>query len=78
MDNEASVQRCPSCRTTFRTLADEAGQHACPRCGFTGHECEYCGGTPATYTRQTDEYLCRPCREDVDYCARGGRERLEP
>jgi hypothetical protein len=77
-DDEVRVQRCPSCRSTFQVMADEAGMHACPRCGFSGYECEYCGSKPATRVRLGEEYLCRPCREDVDYCVRGGRERLEP
>lgn len=33
------MARCPRCRRHFATLDDEAdGQHACPRCGFDGHE----------------------------------------
>ena len=28
---------CPHCRHHFRVLEDEDdGQHACPRCGYTG------------------------------------------
>jgi hypothetical protein len=29
-----ATQRCPSCRRTFRVLADEAGMHDCPHCGW--------------------------------------------
>lgn len=47
--------------------------------------CEYCGATTAPY-RITEEdgqriFLCAECREDVEYCARGGKpepERNEP
>jgi len=47
--------------------------------------CEYCGAAPAPY-RITEEdgqriFLCAECREDVEYCARGGKpepERNEP
>lgn len=28
------MARCPSCKCTFRTLEDEEGMHACPRCGY--------------------------------------------
>ncbi len=30
---DMASNQCPSCRHTFRTLADEFGTHACPRCG---------------------------------------------
>lgn len=32
----AASQRCPQCHQQFQTLADEAGQHACPACGYAG------------------------------------------
>jgi ribosomal protein S27AE len=34
MRHESAGQRCPKCRRSFRTLADEAGQHECPHCGY--------------------------------------------
>jgi Zn ribbon nucleic-acid-binding protein len=34
MRYESAGQRCPKCRRSFRTLADEAGQHECPHCGY--------------------------------------------
>jgi hypothetical protein len=43
--------------------------------------CEYCGATPAPY-RITEEngeqiFLCADCREDVEYCTRGGKPESE-
>jgi hypothetical protein len=43
--------------------------------------CEYCGATPAPY-RITEEdgeqiFLCADCREDVEYCTRGGKPEPE-
>jgi predicted RNA-binding Zn-ribbon protein involved in translation (DUF1610 family) len=34
--------RCPCCGALIRTLADEAGDHDCPRCGYgpDGPTCE--------------------------------------
>lgn len=37
---ESATARCPKCRKHFRTLADEAGMHDCPHCGYGGHEDE--------------------------------------
>ena len=38
--------RCPKCNHGFRTLEDEFGQHACPRCGYYpeqyGGKCDEC------------------------------------
>ena len=31
---ESAAQRCPRCRRSFKTLADEVGTHPCPRCGY--------------------------------------------
>lgn len=45
---EAATQRCPACHRTFRTLADEAGSHPCPRCGWFA-------GDPATEGDDMDE-----------------------
>ncbi len=34
MERESATQRCPRCRRTFWVLADEAGSHPCPACGY--------------------------------------------
>lgn len=31
------MAQCPKCKCRFRTLEDEEGMHACPRCGFDAH-----------------------------------------
>jgi hypothetical protein len=41
------MARCPNCKRHFRTLEDEEGMHACPSCGFDGHEEESVGSTDA-------------------------------
>ncbi len=50
---ETASQTCSRCGRRFHVLADEAGQHACPSCGF---------GTPDDYPDEcagyaTDEEL---------------------
>jgi Zn finger protein HypA/HybF involved in hydrogenase expression len=37
---ESASQRCPRCRKSFRTLADEVGDHPCPYCGYDPDEYE--------------------------------------
>ena len=37
-------QTCPRCRHRFRVLEDEAGTHACPKCGFGQEEYKMCDG----------------------------------
>jgi len=34
MNYEMAGQRCPGCGKHFRVLADEAGTHECPYCGY--------------------------------------------
>jgi ribosomal protein L37AE/L43A len=34
MKRACARQRCPECHTTYRVLADEAGMHECPECGY--------------------------------------------
>ena len=70
MDTESAVQRCPRCRTSFHVMADEAGMHACPRCGFGPDdligpqiECRYCGEEYAS-----DDY------EECPYCPQDDEE----
>lgn len=33
-DHEAAVCRCRRCGHRFRVLADEYGDHPCPKCGW--------------------------------------------
>lgn len=33
-NRETATYTCPECRYQIRTLADEYGDHACPRCGW--------------------------------------------
>ena len=33
-DGEGAICRCSRCGQQFMVLADEYGQHPCPRCGF--------------------------------------------
>ncbi len=37
------MAQCGRCRHRFRTLDDEEGMHDCPRCGWDGQQCDYCG-----------------------------------
>lgn len=37
-EDRAARQLCPKCRRGFQVLADEAGQHACPHCGYGGEQ----------------------------------------
>ncbi len=37
------MAQCSRCRHRFRTLEDEEGMHDCPRCGWDGRPCQYCG-----------------------------------
>ncbi len=39
-ERDSASCRCPECHTRFLVLADEVGMHACPSCGYTGHEDE--------------------------------------
>ena len=34
MERETATWTCPNCRIRNRTLADEAGDHPCGRCGW--------------------------------------------
>lgn len=59
-------QLCPKCKTRFQVLDDEQGMHACPHCGYSGHDenndlCTQCGENEAT---QTDDGLCDECRDE--------------
>jgi len=45
---ESAVCRCSKCGKRFRVLADEVGDHSCPRCGFT----------PYAETEQDEEDEC--------------------
>ncbi len=33
-------QKCSQCKKSFKTLADEAGTHSCPKCGYFERELE--------------------------------------
>lgn len=33
IERETASQRCPNCQRSFAVLADEVGDHDCPRCG---------------------------------------------
>lgn len=50
------MARCGQCGRSFRTLDDEQDMHACPSCGYDGHEvfvgCVDCG---------FDECRCHCC-----------------
>ena len=45
MPYTTAANKCPGCGYTFRTMADEFGTHACPRCSFAQvyEMCEGCG-----------------------------------
>lgn len=32
------MARCSECGYSFRTLEDETDMHACPSCGYDGHD----------------------------------------
>jgi hypothetical protein len=34
MTNDTATYRCPQCNSTIRVLADEYGDHPCPKCGW--------------------------------------------
>ncbi len=35
-----ATNTCPRCKLTFRVLADESGEHECPRCHWTPEEAQ--------------------------------------
>lgn len=50
------MERCPMCKTHFRTLPDEEGMHECPKCGYHPAHCQpvclYCG---SEYIEEIDD-----------------------
>ena len=46
---------CPACGRTFRVLADEYGDHACPRCG---HD-------PRRNAAENEERTSEECQSDA-------------
>lgn len=67
------MERCPMCKTHFRTLPDEEGMHECPKCGYHPAHCQpaclYCG---SEYIEEIDDPL--PFEEDVYRCLDCGEE----
>ena len=47
--------RCPACGRTFRVLADEYGDHSCPRCG---HD-------PEREATENEERTFEECQSDA-------------
>ena len=42
------------------------------------HVCAYCQTDGASWSKLAEEWLCRDCKADVEYCARGGYEAPRP
>ena len=57
------MARCPKCRSSFRTLEDEEGMHACPFCNYHPSDeddsaCYHCGEEEG---EERFEGLCEAC-----------------
>jgi len=71
MERSSAGNRCPNCKRTFRTLADEMGMHECPYCGYGPDQlddsqlvdCRTCGSTFAPEGAEEWKSLeCPTCR----------------
>lgn len=56
MPRASATCRCPRCKKRFKVLADEYGDHPCPRCGcgpdrvpHRKPKCHYCEGTDTVH-----------------------------